>query len=63
MWVGILALFGKVFDFLNPWSPYWVNKLTQSAKDKRAAQEKIDAAAKKGDFDAFDDARADRDNS
>lgn len=62
MWLAILGLIGKVFDFLNPWSPYWVNKLQTKDKNKADAQTRLNADAKKGDFDAFRDDLADRDN-
>lgn len=62
MWLVLIATIGKFFDFINPWSKRWAEKATEADKRKLAAKQKLDAAAGKGDFDAFDDARADRDN-
>lgn len=62
MWLSILAVLKGFFDFINPWSKRWAEKATETDKRKQAAKEKMSDAAKKGDFDAFDDARADRDN-
>lgn len=60
IFLAIVGLLTKVLDFLNPWSSYWAGK----SKDKDVARAKAlkdmaDAAAK-GDFDAFDRARADK---
>lgn len=63
MWITlILETIGKLLDFVNPWSKRWAEKATETDKRKIAAKQKLDDAAVKGDFDAFDDARADRDN-
>lgn len=63
MWLSIIAVLGKVLDLLNPWSKFWAQKATDSEKRKQQAKLDLRDAANKGDFDAFDDARADRDNA
>lgn len=60
MIAAIIALVTKLFDFINPWSPYWVNKLTKAEQKKEDAQKAMDIAADKGDWDAYDKARADK---
>jgi len=44
MWLGILAVIGKVLDFINPWSKYWVDKNTDADKRKQSAQVDIEKA-------------------
>ena len=63
MWLGILAVIGKVLDLINPWSNYWVSKRTKIDNKKEVAQLKMDEATQKGDTDAFLDARADKHSS
>ena len=62
----VLAIFEflkKVLDVITPWSNYWVDKRKKSNAKKEAAQVKMDDAAKKGDYDSFLDARADKHSS
>lgn len=63
MWLGLIALFGKILDFINPWSSYWAGKAKSRDEKLDVAQKKKDEAAKKGDFDAFLDARSDADSA
>ena len=60
IFLAIVGFLSKVLDFLNPWSSYWMGK----SKDKDIARAKalkdMEAAAQKGDFDAFDRARANK---
>lgn len=49
IWQGIVAIctaIGKAFDFINPWSKRWINKLDGRDKKKDIAQNKIDKAVK-----------------
>jgi len=63
MLLGILALIGKIFDFFNPWSKKWAEDLSEKAKSKKEAQSKMDEATDKGDWNAYDKARADKHSS
>jgi len=60
IFLAVVELLSKVMDFLNPWSSYWVGKSKDRDARRAAAQTKMDEASKKGDFDAFMDARADK---
>jgi len=51
------------FDLVNPWSKRWANKLDKKDAKKEAAQAKMDEAVTKGDWDAYDTARADKHSS
>lgn len=50
----------KFFDFTTPWSKRWANKLDKRDSRKEKAQKAMDEAVKKGDWDAYDNARADK---
>lgn len=39
MWLGIIAIIGKVLDLLNPWSKFWADKASESEKRKQKARE------------------------
>lgn len=60
-WVtlGLKAIVG-FFDFINPWSARWAKKADKRDAKKEAAQAKMDEATEKGDWDAYDKARADK---
>ncbi len=53
--LAVIALIGKVFDFLNPWSPYWVEKLKRSDARKEAAQADIEKAVGENGQTGMDD--------
>lgn len=52
--LAVIALVGKVFDFLNPWSPYWVEKLKRSDARKEAAQVEIEKEVKNEGQESMD---------
>jgi hypothetical protein len=60
MWLGIIELVKKILDFVTPWSSYWVGRKSKGDQKKEDAQKRMDDAAKKGDFDAFNDSIADK---
>jgi hypothetical protein len=63
MLLGILAVIGKFFDLVNPWSHYWAGRSKKRAEVKDKAKSDMDDAVKKGDWDAYDIARADKHSS
>lgn len=60
IFLAIIAFLNKVLDLLNPWSAYWFEKKKRKEAKQQEAGKKMDDAAKKGDFDAFLDGRADK---
>ena len=62
-WIsGAIEIFKKLLDLVLPWSSYWVEKKKKKNQKKEDAQKAMDDATKKGDLDAFLDARSDRDS-
>lgn len=59
--LAALAFLSKCLDFINPWSGYWMEKAKAKDLKKADARKRMSEAAAKGDFDAFDNARSDRD--
>lgn len=60
MWLAIIAIVDKAFSVLANLVPFWIKRSEKSKKAQDAAQVKMDNAAKKGDFDAYWAARADK---
>jgi len=60
MWLSIIAVLGKFFDLLNPWSSFWAGRSKKSAENKDKSKTDMDESVKKGDHDAFLNARSDR---
>jgi hypothetical protein len=46
MWALIIGLIGKILDFINPWSKFWVDKFTKADDKKEIAQKEMDKEAK-----------------
>ena len=55
-----LTFLSKLLDFLNPWGNFWLDRKKKVAQQKDDAQRRINEAAKRGDHDAFLDARSDK---
>lgn len=60
MWLGILALLDKVFGIIGQLTGFWIKRSDESKKQRDSAQKEMDDAAKKGDFDAYWNARSRR---
>ncbi len=60
MWLGIIAVLDKVFGILGQLTGFWIKRSDESIKIRREAQVEMDNASKKGDFDAYWDARTRR---
>lgn len=63
IFLAVVEFLKKVLDFVTPWSTYWVDRRRQKNQKKEDAQKRMDEASKKGDADAYWDARADKHNS
>lgn len=60
MWLGIIALVDKLLGIVGQWFGWFIKVSDEDKKRRLDAQAKMDEAAKKGDYDAYWAARADK---
>jgi hypothetical protein len=60
MWLGIIALADKIFGIIGQLTGFWIKRSDESKIAKNKAQAEMDEAARKGDYDAYWNARARR---
>ena len=63
MWLAIIAIADKLLSLLVSWLPWQLKRSDESKKKREQAQADMDTAAKKGDYDAYWRARADKRNA
>ena len=57
MWLAIIALADKIFGILQQLTGFWISRSDAAKKARAVAQADMDDAAKRGDFDAYKNAR------
>lgn len=63
MWTAIVAAISKALDITGQVLGFLFKRWDKREQKKEDAQKRMDEAAKKGDFDAFEDAHADKHNA
>jgi hypothetical protein len=60
MWLSIISLVDKIFGILQQLTGFWIQRSDASKQFRDKAQAEMDEAVKKGDSDAYFNARARR---
>lgn len=63
MWLTILALIDKLLGLFGAWLPWQLKRSDESKKKRETAQAEMQEAVKKGDLDAYWNARSKRNHS
>ena len=57
MWLAVISLADKIFGILQQLTGFWITRSDESKKARAIAQADMDDAVRRGDFDAFKNAR------